>query len=225
MSRARYCFLNIPEGGASFLRRLFLMNFPSCYFRSVAALALSLGLGTFNLAAADSDPAPAGGVEATNAQEVIRSYLQLQEQLHLTQLAVEQNRKEARDATAQAAEALANRLQGIEQALASQRARELDSMQSTNRVMLIVAGSFATLGFLAMLLMAYFQWRTVNGLAELAASVPASRALGAGPALAALGPGDAHLMSSGPAEQSNLRLLGAMEPDSGARLGVNQWKR
>lgn len=179
--------------------------------RSVAALAVALSLNTAPSRAADSSPPTAGGMDLTNSQEVMRSYLQLQEQLHQTQLAVEQNRKEARAASAQAAEALAGRLQGIEQALASQRARELDSMQSTNRVMVIVAGSFATLGFVAMLLMAYFQWRTVNGLAEISAAMPMTRALGAGSAVAALGPGDSHLVTSGAAEQSNLRLLGAME--------------
>jgi tetratricopeptide (TPR) repeat protein len=172
---------------------------------------MSLALTGLNLRAADTNAPPVAAMEVTNAEEVIRSYLQLQEQLHLTQLAVEQNRKEARDATVQATEALASRLQGIEQALASQRARDLDLMQSNNRVMLIVAGSFATLGFVAMVLMAYFQWRTVNGLAEISAGLPTARALGAGSAIPALGPGDAHLMAGGPAEQSNLRLLGAME--------------
>jgi tetratricopeptide (TPR) repeat protein len=187
------------------------MKLSSGFNGTTAALALSLAFSALNLPATDSNPPAPSVIEVTNAQEVMRAYLQLQEQLHLTQLAVEQNRKEARDATVQAAEALANRLQGIEQALASQRARELDSMQSTNRVMLIVAGSFATLGFVAMLLMAYFQWRTVNGLAEISAALPMSRALGAGTAMAALGPGDSHLVAGGPAEQSNLRLLGAME--------------
>jgi tetratricopeptide (TPR) repeat protein len=62
-----------------------------------------------------------------------------------------------------------------------------------------------------MLLMAYFQWRTVNGLAEISAALPSVRALGPGSSVAALGLGGEQLVSNGQAEQSNMRLLGAME--------------
>lgn len=154
--------------------------------------------------------APVLRIEETNAQEVLRSYLHLQEQLHAAQLAIEQTRKEAGEAAAQTAQALAARLESIEEALASQRARELDAMQSSNRVMLIVAGTFAMIGFLAMLLMAYFQWRAVSRLADISASLPALRAIGPGPAIPALGPGDGPAVG-GHAEQSNLRLLGALD--------------
>jgi len=147
----------------------------------------------------------------TNVQDTLRSYLQLQEQLHATQLAIERNRKEADAAAADTAKALAGRLQSLEQALATQRAQELDAMQSSNKVMLIVAGAFAGLGFLAMLFMAYFQWRTINRLAEIAAALPAAHSLGTAPALATLGATDGHFLSAGPAEQSNQRLLGALE--------------
>ena len=146
-----------------------------------------------------------------NTQDTLRAYLQLQEQLHATQLAIERNRKEADAAAAENAKAFAGRLQGIEQALTSQRAQELEAMQSSNKVMLIVAGLFAALGFLAMLFMAYFQWRTINRLAEISAALPVAHALGPGPPVAALGAGDAHVVTVGPAEQSNQRLLGALE--------------
>jgi tetratricopeptide (TPR) repeat protein len=152
-----------------------------------------------------------GRSEETNTQEALRAYLQLQEQLHANQLALEQTRKEAKEAAVQNADVLAKRLQEIEAALSTQRSRELDAMQSSNRVMLLVAGVFAAIGFMSMLIMAYFQWRTVNGLAEISAALPMSRGFGPGHALAALGPGDLHLAPAGPTEQSNLRLLGAME--------------
>src|SRR5204863_6106293 len=127
--------------------------------------------------------------DETNSVE-LRTYLQLQEQLHATQLAIERNRKEADLAAAQATEALSSRLQAIEQSLLTQRARELEAMQSSNKVMLTVAGAFAAMGFVAMLLMAYFQWRTVNRLAELSASLPRpGRTLGPGRPIAALGLG------------------------------------
>jgi tetratricopeptide (TPR) repeat protein len=153
---------------------------------------------------------PATSAEAnTNSQEILRAYLQLQEQLHLTQLAVEQNRKEARDTITQTSDALAGRLQGIEQMMTSERSRELESMQSSNRVLLILAGTFAGVGFLAMLLSSIFQWRTVNKLAHMPNSF-STPALGASPGLKELGAGD-HVVSVSPAEASSLRLLTAVE--------------
>jgi len=173
-------------------------------------LTVVLALAAFSSRAADGIGTPAPSkADDTNSQEILRAYLQLQEQLHATQLAVEQNRRESKEAAARNEEALANRLHGIEQALAAQRARELDAMQSSNRVMLIVAGSFAAVGFLAMLIMAYFQWRTVNGLAELSTILPGPRALGPAAPLAMLGPGDP-LAGPGATEQANARLLGAL---------------
>jgi tetratricopeptide (TPR) repeat protein len=152
-----------------------------------------------------------GRTEETNAPDTLRALLQIQEQLHATQLALERNRQETEAAAARNAETLAGRLQGIEQALAAQRAQELEAMQSSNRGMLIVAGSFAALGFVAMLLMAYFQWRTISRLAEICSALPVPYALGGVPAIAALGAGEAHRVSVGPPEQSNQRLLGALE--------------
>ncbi len=178
-----------------------------CILLSILLGLAQSGILTPKAGAADI----AGGVTDTNSQELVRAYLQLQAELHATQLAVEQNRKEARDTAVQNSEALATRLKGIEMALASERARELENIQRTNRVMVIVAGGFASLGVLAMLLMAYFQWRTVHGLAEISATLPAPRGLGPGPAFTALGPGAGQLVAGTQAEQSNLRLLGAME--------------
>lgn len=175
----------------------------------LAAVSLTLGL-VATTAAETNAPNPAK-TDTTQSDEVLRSYLQLQEQLHATQLAIEQTQREAREAAARSAEALDARLQILEHAINSQRIQQLETMQSSNRVMVIVAGSFAVIGFVAMLVMAYFQWRTVNGLAQLSTALPASRQLGPGPALAALGPGDAQVLASGPAEQSSLRLAGALE--------------
>lgn len=125
----------------------------------------------------------------------------------MAQMAIEQNRKEAREAAAQNSDVLAGRLLAIEKALETQRSRELEAMQSSNHLMLLVAGTVAGTGFVAMLLMSFFQWRTVNRLAQIS-SLPS---FGWGPARAALGPGDITLGQVGPAEQSSMRLLSAME--------------
>ncbi len=186
-----------------------LTLFARCFVVSLVFLA---SLPSTTWGAETSPPVlPPSKVEETNSQDMLRSFLQIQEQLHAARLAIERNREEANAAAARNAETFAVRLQTIDQSLASQRARELEVLQSSNRVMLLVAGSFAAIGFLAMLLMAWFQWRTVGRLAEVSASLPAAHALGFGPAIAALGPGEPHLVSVRSAEQSNLRLRGALE--------------
>jgi tetratricopeptide (TPR) repeat protein len=162
------------------------------------------------LAAEVTNSAAPARTEDANSMEMMRAYLQLQEQLHSTQLAVEQSRQESRDLAEQSAKLLAGRLRAVEEALGAQRARELDAMQSSNRVMLIIAGSFASVGILGMVLMAVFQWRAMHRLAEISGSFPL-RGLGVGPAMGALGTGESNVVAIGPAEQSNMRLLGALE--------------
>jgi tetratricopeptide (TPR) repeat protein len=168
--------------------------------------AVLLILFAFRTFAADSTNAPVQSGE-TNSQE-LRTYLQLQEQLHATRLAIESVGAEARQAAAQNAEELAGRLHALEQAVAAQRAKELEAMQSSNRNMLYVAGAFASIGCVAMLLMGYFQWRTVNRLAELSATMPSGvMALGSVRPIAALGPGSTHEVTAAPPINPNPELL------------------
>ena len=157
----------------------------------------------------DTFAAPAQ--DAAAASETLRSYLQLQAQLHSTQLALERNRQEAEAAAARNAEAVTARLQLVEQALTAQRARELEAMQSANRLVLLAAGTFAVVGFIALLLTAYLQWRAVTRLAELSALPSGGLAYGAGRALPLFAAGETSLVGPGAAEQSNGRLLGALD--------------
>jgi tetratricopeptide (TPR) repeat protein len=179
--------------------------------RALVLLALvSLAASCFGAQTAPPAPTADKGDE-TSTQDARRASLQPQEQLHATQLALERDRKETDAAAAENAKAFANRLQGIERALTLQRAQELDAVQSSNRAILFVAGLFAVLGLLAMPFMAYFQRRTINRLAEISAALPVARALGAGSPVAALGAGNASVVTVGPVEQSSQRLLGALE--------------
>jgi tetratricopeptide (TPR) repeat protein len=129
----------------------------------------------------------AAGLNATGkADEAVspetRSLLQLQQQVRETQIAVERNHKESTETAVQNTEALttsmrattelANRMKTLEESLNTQRSHELDLMQGQNRTMLIVAGVFASFGFIALFLMGYFQWRTVSRLAEISAILP-----------------------------------------------------
>jgi tetratricopeptide (TPR) repeat protein len=152
-----------------------------------------------------------GKVGETNTQDTLRAYLQLQEQLHATQLAIQRNRDEDAAAAAESVKAIANRLEGIEPAPTLQRAQDLEAMQSSNRAILFVAGLFAALALLTMLCMAYFQWRNINRLAEVSAALSAAPAKDSGSPVAALGARDAPVVTFGLVEQSSQRLLGALE--------------
>ena len=156
--------------------------------------------------AAESSNEPAAG-----ANETLRSYLQLQEQLHATQLALERNRQESEALAARNAEAVAARFKSIEAAVSSQRLTEMQSMQTTlqsnSRLMLIVGGSIAGVGFFVLLATGYLQWRSVNRLAEFSALIHSSRA-----ALAAPAPSQAEnqLLGVGETGQANTKLFGAL---------------
>ena len=151
-------------------------------------------------------PSPTGRTDDTNTLEILRSNAQLQAELYAAQLNLEHWA------------ALAKRLDAIEevekttsQTLGEQRSREVEAQEKSNTVMLIVAGSFATMGFAALVLMAYFLWRTIQRLAELSAALPAARPFNPRPAIAALGSGETNLVSVEPAEQTNQRMLGAID--------------
>lgn len=160
-------------------------------------------------AAPGADTNKAGG--NLGSDEALRAYLQLQEQIHEAQLAIERNRQESEDAAAKNAAVLAERLQGIEQSLTAQRANELEVVQRANHTMLMVVSAIAALGCLAILLTAYFQWRAVNRFTAIAAAFPMGNGLGPFRAVGALEAGEHSLTTIGSVEQVNLRLLGAIE--------------
>src|SRR5213592_3996259 len=127
---------------------------------------LSCLRGEVAQAQTDAPPAVVDGTnQPLDLQELFRANLQLQEQLRATRLALEQNQKEADGAAARNAEITRNaevmsaRLNLLEQELAGQRARELELMQSSNRFLLIVAATVASVVILGVLLTAYLEWR------------------------------------------------------------------
>ena len=183
----------------------------NCSRRTVTAIALSFLFAIPGFGANAVDGAATNG----SSDETLRSYLQLQEQLHATQLALERNRQESEALAARNAEAVAARFKAIEEALTLRRVEELDgmkssmetlksSMESNNRMLMTVAGTIASVGFLVLLLTAYLQWRSVNRLAEFTAMVQSSRA-----ALPP-GPAEAQLLGAGDVVQSGGRLSSAL---------------
>jgi len=119
--------------------------------------------------AADTNQTSAAtnGNTAVTRDEMANNYLQIQEQLHATQMAIEQNQEAALETSQSNALALAQRLQSLEQTVADQRTSDADAARKTQQLTLLMAGAFGLIGLGVMLLMVYFQWRAFTQLAQI----------------------------------------------------------
>jgi tetratricopeptide (TPR) repeat protein len=183
------------------------------YLKKLGIFCVFLAMLLPNLRAEAADaPAAASALPApdSGSNEALRAYLQLQEQIHDTQLTIERNRLQAQTAAAQEAIALSNRLQAIEQSMATQRAADLEEAQRTNHMLLGVLGLFAAIGLGAVLLMVYFQSRAVSRLADISTALAASRGL-AFPAAGAIELHEHDVLPNGSVEHSNARLVGLVQ--------------
>ena len=149
--------------------------------------------------AEETNPPPAtsaGSLQDTNIQEVLRAILGLADQIRSNQLAIEQNGQEAKEAAARSAELLSNGLHGLQetftsqqQALSDRNTRELQTIQSSNRVVVMVGGIFAAIVGLTLLLIGYFQWRISKAWTHISHVLPVPRAFGGTVDSKALGSG------------------------------------
>jgi tetratricopeptide (TPR) repeat protein len=161
--------------------------------------------------AADTNSIPS----STNADAVANGYLQIQAQLHDTQMALEKSREEARQSAADTTA----RIQALEQTIAARHAADLEVAQKNQQSMFMLAGAFGLTVLAAVLFMAYLQWRSVARLVEIA-SRPGAALASAGAVQQLAAPGRAAV------EVSNARLLdivGSLEKkilelESGGRL-------
>jgi TolA-binding protein len=101
---------------------------------------------------------PAAPSLSTTTQDVVRGYLQVQEQLHSMQMSLERNQQDAQDIAARNVKALGERLNAIEQSIGTQRVSELKAMRDSNRLMLVITATLAVLG-LVVVLFGFLQWR------------------------------------------------------------------
>ena len=145
--------------------------------------------------------------EDTNAvpgltrDDVSNNYLQIQEQIHATQLAIAQSQQAAVDTAKSNADVLAARLLSLEQSVATQRTADAETARKTQQLTLFLAGAFGLLALGIMLLMVYFQWRAFTQLANISSQHHAAIANAGGAVHQLAAPGRATV------ENSNARLL------------------
>jgi tetratricopeptide (TPR) repeat protein len=167
----------------------------------IACACVAFGLQGF---AADTNSTSLATPEEIAAQNAANGYLQIQEQLHDTRLAIEDSRQEAAADAKQTADLLTARIQTLEQTIATQRANDVEVARKDRQFTLMLSGAFGLMVIAAVLFMAYLQWRAVARLVELAGLRQAEFALGNGRAATPLA-------ANAAVEQSSARLFGAVD--------------
>jgi tetratricopeptide (TPR) repeat protein len=197
-------------------------DFTRSGFRQIGLLAALLMVAALvELPGAEGDeppasPAPSPPASPTTnvsveAEQHLRTYLKLQEQLHGTLLAIEQARMEASEETRTNAEILATRLELLEKTTLQQREQQAQTLQQSNRTMLVMAGSVVGVGLLALAFSALFQSRGMNRLAEIATGFSNDRLLLAGGLPPGLQPGERLLLNPESASGANKTLLATID--------------
>jgi tetratricopeptide (TPR) repeat protein len=190
------------------------MNITSRLHFTLVCACVLFGAQLFAVETNSASPplvSPSPATDSTT-QAVANGYLQIQEQIHATLLAIEDSRQQAEAEAATNAAALTARIQALEQIIAAQRQGEAEAARKTQQVMLFMAGSFGLVGLGIMLLMVYFQWRAFTQLVEISARQPSAFALGNHRALPlAEATGEPAAPARAVVELSNSRLLGVVE--------------
>ena len=156
--------------------------------------------------------AETNAVASAMPSNAVNGYLQIQAQLHDTQLAIEKNRQLAETDAKRNADEMAARIEVLQQTIAALRASEIAATQKTQQLTLILAGAFGTIGLGVILLMAYAQWRTVTRLVELSTLAPRAPGLGNGRPLPMLeSSGEFASPGQTAVELSSARLFGVVE--------------
>ncbi len=132
------------------------------FYRKFLTAGIGLLLAT-QVYAANTNALPT----ATTNDALANAYLQIQEQLHATQLAIEANRQVAEAEARKDSEALAARLHLLEKSLEVQRASDAESARKAQQLTLIVAGGFGMAALGILLLMVYLQWRMFTQVAHI----------------------------------------------------------
>jgi tetratricopeptide (TPR) repeat protein len=145
---------------------------------------------------------------SADAQQTFRAYIQLQEQIHQTMLALEEMRKEAQATGKQNADLIAARLNGIEQAVSLQRARE-ENARYWNRLTVILAAGLGAVALLVMLVAAWFLVKTARQFSAVA-GMGGAAGLGHASPVGLLGD-SAGLLHAQIADESGVKLLGAID--------------
>src|SRR6185503_13220762 len=123
--------------------------------KSTTLLAVILFIGCFIISAGILFAEPSVAEQTNSAvafdtQAILRSNLQVQEQLYVALRAIEQARQEADVSARKNLDVFAEKLKTMETTLSAQRERDVESLRSSNRMALTAASVVAGIGLLAL---------------------------------------------------------------------------
>jgi tetratricopeptide (TPR) repeat protein len=190
------------------------------------AAALSVLVSGNIRAEAASTPVPAKSAVADELSqtELLKSYLQMREQLQATQLAIATNRIEAEVTARAQAAAVGEKFEAIKSSMEAERERhrveteraqaqraeserQQLELQRSNRTVLWIAAVFGGLALIAIVVSPILQWRAINHLADVAATRPALPA----PATPTLLPAESVAFPDQTVAVSNQRMQGMLD--------------
>lgn len=142
----------------------------------------------------------------TNTPAVVAAVTNAQDELRLTQQALEQLRRDFDHSAARNAAAISASLGALEPMLTQLQRQQMELVQKSNNTVLVVAGVFAAVGFVALLFMVIILLRALGRFSELATATPRGF-LPAG----ALGAGDLANLNATAVEQASARFQHAID--------------
>lgn len=148
---------------------------------------------------------PARETSVRLSEEAMRTYLHLQDQLHVAKLAIERARLEASVEAESNLGAVLVRMESLEKQLSDQRASQAESVHRSNRILIFAAAGIFVAGIAAIILTVILQARGMNRLAEISAGISAARGLPATTEPLELSGRDRLLLNGGNAEANRLQ--------------------
>jgi tetratricopeptide (TPR) repeat protein len=138
---------------------------PSYFYRTLV-LAIAVSFLAIRLPAMDTN-ASADQTNELRNDALTASLLQIQEQLHNTQLALQENQQVAAALARNNSDMLTAHLQSLEQTLITQRANEAEEVHKTAEWTLLLTGVIGLAGLGILLWMVYLQTRAFTKLTEI----------------------------------------------------------
>jgi tetratricopeptide (TPR) repeat protein len=219
MSLIALCGIRLSSvGGNGALSTLAKEKFVSFWVTRILILHFLMAFTLAVEAQTNVPEATVSPVQAADLQQLNKVSQQIQEQLQILQRELVQDREASQIAAGRNAQALSNGLYALEQALTTERARELETwhassqaLQRSNRAMLVLAGALAGVGFLTLLVLTWSQWRTTRQLSEFSGLLAMNRVLRPASDRPQLSAGDGPGSPTDPVGNANQRLMGALE--------------
>ena len=186
---------------------------PSLPFRGLVGIfaVLLLCVPALRTFAAEDDAATAAFKALEAPASVVSVSTNAEAEARLVKESIEKLRHELELRVAQNSEAITSSVSMIETSLARMHDRQMQAVESSNRTILIIAGVFAVVGFLGVIVISLILVRAIGRFSEIAVAAAPRGLLGQGQTSAMLGGGEMGVSRPGAAEEAAGRFQSAID--------------